>query len=355
MKKKLFILVLLTLIYGLGHDIQAVAAGDKLDNDLRYLVGRYSKYGSFAVAVVDESSVRSAINASSAYPLASVFKLPLLVAIKAEQAKGKFPSMQEQLTVSISDQCIGSGSLAKEGVGAKVTVNRACRLMMGISDNTATDLLFRAYGTSKLDPELHSWGYRSSQIILTNRQAWLLSLGKVPSWPATTPQERIDLWDKLDRKQRLAKCQEIERGAKALSLTDFQRIEDSSKDSQSSAEDNKLASSLDNKMSALDLAKLLVDLDSGKLVGKIGRDNILDILAEQKFHSRLPRGLMPTTAIYHKTGSLSGIVNDAGLLFFPGREKGVAVVFLSQNITNEAAAERLAAEVAKVVEKAYTP
>mgnify|MGYP001308200900 CR=1 FL=1 len=57
--------------------------------------------------------------------------------------------------------------------------------------------------------------------------------------------------------------------------------------------------------------------------------------------------------IYHKTGTLSGILNDAGIMWVNGGRDGVAVGFLSQNVTSEASAESLAAQVAKMVESAY--
>lgn len=325
----------------------------KLDNDLRYLVGRYAKHGDFAVAVVDSEGVKAAINAKSAYPLASVFKLPLLLAIISAQEAGTFPSPGSFLTITTSDQCIGSGSLARRGVGAKVSVDEACRLMMSVSDNTATDILFRKYGEEKLDPKLAAWGYKSSEILLTNRQAWLLSLGKVPGWGATTPETRVSRWKALNRTQRLAKAREIEQSAAELSLSAFQRIEDGSLGTQTAAQDRLLAAQLDNKMSALDLARMLAALESGKLLGERGREQALDIMAGQKFHTRLPAKLSPNTTIYHKTGTLSGIINDAGLLYPKGSQAGVAVVFLSQNVTSESAAESLAAQVAKTVEQAY--
>ena len=325
----------------------------KLDNDLRYLVGRYAKHGDFAVAVVDSQGVKSAINAKSPYPLASVFKLPLLLGILSAQESGQFPASQSTLTIGVSDQCIGSGSLGRRGVGAKVTVDEACRLMMSVSDNTATDVLFRKYGESNLDTKLAAWGYSSSEIFLTNRQAWLLSLGKVPGWGTTTPESRVSKWKALSRTQRLAKGKEIEQAAVDLSLSAFQRIEDASLGTQTSAQDRLLAAQLDNKMSALDLANMLAALDSGKLIGEKGRERALDIMAGQKFHSRLPAKLNSSTAIYHKTGTLSGVINDVGLMYPSGARRGVAVVFLSQNVTSESAAESLAAQVAKTVEQAY--
>lgn len=331
----------------------AAQSPETLDNDLRFLVGRYAKHGSFGVAVVDHQGVRAAINARSAYPLASVFKLPLLVAVLAAQDDGNFPSGATPLTIGLSDQCIGSGTLAKRGVGAQVTVDEACQLMMSISDNTATDLLFRKYGEAKLDQTLAGWGFKSSSILLTNRQAWLLSLGQVPGWGPTTPQQRVERWKALQRAQKLTKASEIEKAAANLSLSAFQRIEDASLGTQTAAQDRLLAAELDNKMSALDLATMLVRVDQGQILSDGSKARLLNIMAGQKYHTRLPAKLSGGTRIYHKTGTLSGIINDAGIMYVGSSPDGVAVVFLSQNVTSESAAESLAAQVAKVVQDAY--
>lgn len=306
------------------------------------------------MAVVDHSGVRAAINAKSAYPLASVFKLPLLVAILAAQDDGKFPSDGTALTLTQSDLCIGSGNLAKRGVGAQVSVAEACQLMMSISDNTATDVLFRKYGESKLDSTLKSWGFPSSQILLTNRQAWLLSLGQVPGWGKTTPEQRVQKWKALSREQKLAKATEIETAASGMSLSAFQRLEDSSLGTQSAAQDRMLAAQLDNTMSALDIALMLQKIDKGELLSSGSRQKLWKIMAGQRYHTRLPAKLAGSTVVYHKTGTLAGIINDAAILYPNGVGRpGVAVVFLSANVTSESAAESLAAQVAKVVESAY--
>lgn len=346
------LIVLALLVNGAAQPLEA-SARKKLDNDIRYLVGQYSKYGEVAVAVADGEGIVSQVRGAEPFPLASVFKLPLLLAILDSQKKGSYPRPGQLLTIENSDLCIGSGRLADQGAGSSVAVDKACRLMMSISDNTATDLLFRRLGNSKLDPWLSAKGYKSSQILLTNRQAWLLSLGKVPGWGTTSPETRIARWEKLDRSGKLALAEKIEQGAANLSLSQFQAVENASLGTQSAYQDNQLAARLDNVMSAEDLAGLLVQLDQGQLLSDEKRAYAFQILAGQKYHTRLPKKLSPQTQIYHKTGTLSGVINDAGLIIPAGRQDGVAVVFLSKYVTQSSKMDALAAQIAKLVETAY--
>lgn len=355
MNLKNLILTLLLLTVSTQAQTLSGATRKKLDNDIRYLLSQHRAYGEFSVAVVDSDGVVSQVNGDKPFPLASVFKLPLLLAILSDQEKGKYPGLNTSLLITTSDQCIGSGHLQKRPVGSSVTVHEAAKLMMSVSDNTATDLLFRKFGTDSLDRWLGSLGLNSSQIILTNRQAWLLSLGKVPGWGKTTPEARIANWSKLDRQGRLKLASAIERNASTMDLRKFQAIENASLGTQSEYQDNQLAARLDNQMSALDLARLLIKLDEGSLLSTRQTEVAFQILAGQKYHTRLPSKLAASTQIYHKTGTLSGVRNDAGLLYTKNRKDGVAVVFLSRFLKPGAGskADRLAGQVAKLVESAY--
>lgn len=353
--KYIFLLTLLVTAPAWAQGLSAQKA-KKLDNDIRYLVGQQSAYGDMSVAVVDSSGVKCQVQGDKPYPLASVFKLPLLLAILDGQDNGSYPSMGSSLTLTNSDLCIGSGNLIQQGAGSTVSVDKAARLMMSVSDNTATDVLFRRLGCNNLDPWLHQKGFKSAQILLTNRQAWLLSLGKVPGWGKTTPEQRVQRWEKLDRNGRLALAKQIEDSAKGLSVSQFQAIENASTGTQTAAQDNLLAARLDNKMSALDLARMMVALDQGTLISEAARKKALNIIAGQQYHTRLPKNLASTSDLYHKTGTLSGIRCDAGLLYVKGRDEGIGLVFLSQNIRPgaEGKMDNVAAQIGKLVEQAYS-
>lgn len=65
-----------------------------------------------------------------------------------------------------------------------------------------------------------------------------------------------------------------------------------------------------------------------RAVSPAGRDAILDILFRQRFNAMIPAGL-PDAArarVAHKTGEISTVCHDAGLVLLPGREPYVLVV-----------------------------
>lgn len=80
------------------------------------------------------------IRGGETFPTASLIKVAVLVALLDEVAKGRI-SLDDPLTMIARDQVGGSGVLQHLHSGVQLTVEDAARLMIIISDNTATNLL----------------------------------------------------------------------------------------------------------------------------------------------------------------------------------------------------------------------
>nr|WP_281358888.1 serine hydrolase [Flexivirga aerilata] len=109
-------------------------------------------------------------------PLASMVKLFVLVAV-AEAVRSDRLRWSQPLTLQATDAAAGSGSLIGRAPGSTVTVQEAARLMMQISDNTATDLLIRTLGQDALAKAVVSTGHshpdRLSPFITIRQDMWL--------------------------------------------------------------------------------------------------------------------------------------------------------------------------------------
>lgn len=344
-------LVLLLLAGPAAADERA----SKLDNDVRYLVGRYAHLMHTAVAIVHPaSSGRVEVNAASAYPLASVFKVPLMTKVVDSLAQGEF-SASTNLVIQEGFKCIGSGRLQKSSNGSSVSVDRLLRLMMSISDNTATDLLFHKVGVDAVDAYMHKLGLSSSQIYMPNREAWLLSLGKAPGLEGLGPGARAQRWLSWELSQRKKLAAQVGKLYRNLTLAEFQAIEDASARQNSAQEDAVVAAAMDNLCSASDLAKLLERLSQGQLYqDERWSRYCFELLEGQQYHTRLPARIPSEVPIYHKTGTLAGIRNDAGVIVLPSGEHLVVVV-LCQKIRSgaESKADGLIAEIARQAYLAY--
>ena len=80
------------------------------------------------------------IRGGETFPTASLIKVAVLVALLDEVEKGRI-ALDDPLTMIARDQVGGSGVLQHLHSGLQLTVEDAARLMIVISDNTATNLL----------------------------------------------------------------------------------------------------------------------------------------------------------------------------------------------------------------------
>lgn len=69
-------------------------------------------------------------------------------------------------------------------------------------------------------------------------------------------------------------------------------------------------------------------------------------LLAQKFNEGIPAGLPPTVRVAHKTGSISGVYHDAGIIYAPNRKPYVLVV-LTRGVQDEKRAHRLVADISR--------
>lgn len=83
---------------------------------------------------------------------------------------------------------------------------------------------------------------------------------------------------------------------------------------------------INNRVTARGLASLLQVIVEGRAFTPELSEGMLAILHEQEFRSGIPAQLPKGTRIAHKTGEISTIAHDAGIVFAPGRKPFVLVV-----------------------------
>ncbi len=91
------------------------------------------------------------------------------------------------------------------------------------------------------------------------------------------------------------------------------------------------AANLNNEVTANGLAKLLRLIAGGKAYSQEASDEMLGILLDQHFKSGIPAGLPKTARIAHKTGNISTVHHDAGIVYLDGRKPYVLVVLTQFN------------------------
>jgi beta-lactamase class A len=84
--------------------------------------------------------------------------------------------------------------------------------------------------------------------------------------------------------------------------------------------------SLNNEVTANGLAKLLRLAADGKAYSQYACDQMLEIMLDQQYRSGIPAGLPKAARVAHKTGNISTVHHDAGIVYLEGRKPYVLVI-----------------------------
>lgn len=103
-----------------------------------------------------------------------------------------------------------------------------------------------------------------------------------------------------------------------------------------------------NTMTARDLATLFAALERGQVAGEADTRDMLDILLAQEFNEKIPAGLPPGTRVAHKTGEITAVSHDGGIVYPPGRSPYVIVV-LTRGVRNGQISSALIADISRIV------
>ncbi len=103
-----------------------------------------------------------------------------------------------------------------------------------------------------------------------------------------------------------------------------------------------------NTTTAQGLAVLFEKLGQYKIGDKASSTAMLDILSAQHFSEIIPAGCPAGTKVAHKTGSITGVQHDSGIVFMPDGRSYVLVI-LSKNLEDEKSAIPAMARVSKMI------
>jgi beta-lactamase class A len=105
---------------------------------------------------------------------------------------------------------------------------------------------------------------------------------------------------------------------------------------------------LNNTTTARDLGMLLEAIEKRTAGSPRACSEMIGILSRQEFNDEIPAGLPPGTRVAHKTGSITGVLHDAALVYLPNQSPYVLVV-LTKNIQDDRVARTLIADLSRLV------
>ena len=114
-------------------------------------------------------------------------------------------------------------------------------------------------------------------------------------------------------------------------------------------EDNKaFAKGLNNTTTAYDLMIIFDKIAKYEAVDQKASEEMIRILLDQQHNTLIPALLPKEVKVAHKTGSITGVRHDSGIVFLPDGKKYVLVI-LSKNLADDEAATKAMARVSAMI------
>jgi beta-lactamase class A len=219
-----------------------------------------------------ETGEELAIGADRQMETMSTIKIPLMIEVFEQVKAGRF-KLSDKYTFAAADSQPGTGTIQRLDPGAVMTVKDLVTMMIIVSDNTATEVLYRMVGgPDAVNTRMAALGLKETRAM------------NVPSkwFPALRA---------------------------ASSTEQFYR-------------DGKTPFGLSTPR---EMGQLLEQMERGTLVDKPSSELMLEIMRAQLYRTRIPRYLTGYR-IPHKTGDfLPYVGDDVGVLEAPGRTIVISV------------------------------
>jgi len=222
------------------------------------------------------------------FPTASVIKLPLLVTLYEDAIAGRI-DLRERVTYRDETKVAGSGVLQYLDDGLSPTLRDLSILMMSVSDNTATDLLFERVGKDRVDATMDRLGFPSIRAPFDIREMLMELVDLDHSKPGG--------YDELRRLLRLS----------------------------SGSGGRSMIPELADRSTPADMCRLLERIESRAILDADACGAIVELMKRIQSGARIP-GLLPKdTVVAHKTGSYRRLRNDVGIVYAPNGPYAVAL------------------------------
>lgn len=206
---RLFV-VLFALTVGANVAIAQVAkeGNSHLDSRLRAEIDPF-KGKVFLFAQNLDTGKTYSFNGDERVRTASTIKIAVMIEAFARVADGR-AKWTDELVLTKAARYAGSGILPELGDGLRLTLRDCVRLMMTLSDNTATNMVLDYLTTDAVNARMETLGFKHTRIMRRVGGGGESKAGKEPDnkrfgLGATTPHEMVEIMAKLERGEVVSK------------------------------------------------------------------------------------------------------------------------------------------------------
>jgi len=290
MKRSLYYLFLLVTILFTACKTESPLA--QLEQQIKAELAK--EKGIFAVAFKNLSTGEEIlISARDSFHAASTMKTPVLIELYKQAAAGQF-SLQDSVWVKNEFKSIVDGSLYSMDI-----------------DDDSEGQLYNAIGSKRTIADL-----AYDMIIYSSNLATNILI------------ELVD-------------AKKVTQSMRELGAPDIEVLR--------GVEDNKAYElGLSNSTTAFDLMAIYEKLGRGEVVSERASQEMIDILLDQKFNEIIPAHLPKTVKVAHKTGVITAVHHDSGIVILPDGQKYV-LVLLSRELGDFDSGTAKMADISKMI------
>ncbi len=319
--------------------LPALATSARQDQDLAPLKTEIQKiiaeyHGEVGVAIEHVETGRGfAINGHKRFPLASVYKVPIMVEVFRQAAEGKF-SLRDRITVGPESYHPWGRVIPRFEPGLNPTVRDLVYWMMVESDNVATDILLKKAGAENVNATLRKLGLDEIRVDRLTRVMILDYYGfSGDKYYKLTGEELKPIY-----RQSLAIVRDRLEVARAHGPLP-EAVVKYDQDPRDTG-------------SPLHINALMVKIFKGEVVSKKACQEMIEIMLDCRTGETKIKGLLPPgTPVAHKTGGWPTSNNDAGIIFLPNNKGHLAVTVLDTDMNEDLPVS--AKMIARIARAAY--
>jgi hypothetical protein len=278
-----------------------------------------------------ESGTELAIDADKIFPLASVFKLGVMVETFRQVEEGSI-ALDERIELEPRHYCIGEGYLQYMAPGLKPTVHDLLSLMIIATDNTASEMLWKRIGIQRVNMLMRELGLARTSIYIPYRESFLMSMGYGPLKDFSIP-EAARKWKGMSDIERMKALNETEREAADLTAEDFR---DKYERIYGSRAEKKFKSQMvydevfDNLGTPREIGRLLEKILKNEVVSPKACETMLGLLIMQKDETAMSYLLSPDIPVALKSGWTAATLTNAGIIFISQDSHAIVCTFFKK-------------------------
>ncbi|MEW5747786.1 MAG: serine hydrolase [Candidatus Thermoplasmatota archaeon] len=278
-----------------------------------------------------ETGRELAIEADKIFPLASVFKLGVMVETFRQVAEGSI-SLDERIELEPKHYCIGEGVLQYLSPGLKPTVSDLLALMIISTDNTASEMLWKRIGLQRVNMMMREIGLAKTSIYIPYRESFLMSMGYGPFKALTIP-EAARKWKGMSDIERMKALNETERDSAGLSVEEFRRKYEriyGLKAEKKFKTQRVYDEVFDNLGTPREIGMLLEKILKNEVVSPQACKEMLRLLMMQKDETASSYLLAPDIPVALKSGTTAASLTNAAIIFMSSTSHVVLCTFFKK-------------------------